>query len=143
MLTGPASTFALPASNWAETLKDEPVICVIDDDEEVGTAVASLVSSLGFRARTFSSAKAFLHAPERAQTACLISDVDMPEMSGAELQAHLTATGDRTPIVFITGHPNRRVEAQVMDAGAVGFLIKPFPLSALEACLRKSLQQPH
>lgn len=116
------------------------MISIIDDDESVCLAIESLVRSLGFEARTFSSAEEFLLSPDRHETACLISDVQMPNMSGIELQQHLAANGDSTPIMFITAFADERVEAQVMQAGAVCFLRKPFIAIALIECLQKALR---
>jgi FixJ family two-component response regulator len=115
------------------------MISIIDDDESVCLAIESLVRSLGFEVRTFSSAEEFLLSPDRHETACLISDVQMPNMSGIELQQHLAAQGDGTPIMFITAFANERIEAQVMQAGAVCFLRKPFTASALIEGLQKAL----
>jgi FixJ family two-component response regulator len=122
-----------------ESFERLPVISIIDDDESIRMAIESLVRSLGFDVRTFSSAQEFLLSPDRHETACLISDVQMPNMSGIELQQQLAARGDRTPIVFITGFANERIEAQVMRAGAVCFLRKPFSASALIEGLQKAL----
>jgi FixJ family two-component response regulator len=99
------------------------------------------VCSLGFEVRTFSSAEEFLRSSDRHETVCLISDVQMPSMSGIELQQHLAADGDRTPIVFITAFANERIEAQVMQAGALGFLRKPFSANALIDGVHKALRQ--
>jgi FixJ family two-component response regulator len=116
------------------------MISIIDDDESVCLAIESLVRSLGFEVRTFSSAEEFLLSPDRLETACLISDVQMPNMSGIELQQHLAAQGDRTPIMFITAFANERIEAQVMQAGAICFLRKPFTANALIEALQKALR---
>jgi FixJ family two-component response regulator len=125
--------------SWTRTLKKLPVISIIDDDESICLAIESLVRSLGLDVRTFSSAEEFLLSPHRHETACLISDVQMPNMSGIELQQHLAAHGDTTPIMFITAFANERIEAQVIQAGAVGFLLKPFSASALIEALQKAL----
>ena len=108
-----------------------PLISVIDDDEAMRAAVESLVRSLGFEVRTFASAREFLLSPHRHDTACLISDVQMPDMGGIELQQYLAAEGDRTPIVFITAVVSERIRTQAMQAGVVSFLFKPFTASAL------------
>jgi FixJ family two-component response regulator len=118
-----------------------PIISIIDDDESIRLALESLVCSLGFEVRTFSSAEEFLRSSDRHETVCLISDVQMPSMSGIELQQHLAADGDRTPIVFITAFANERIEAQVMQAGALGFLRKPFSANALIDGVHKALRQ--
>jgi FixJ family two-component response regulator len=116
-----------------------PLISVIDDDESIRAAVESLVRSLGFDARTFSSAEEFLRSPHRHDTACVISDVQMRDMSGIELQQYLAAEGDTTPIMFITAFANERIRTQAMQAGAVSFLFKPFTAAALIDGLRQAL----
>lgn len=120
-------------------LNSHPVISVIDDDESILLAVESLVSALGFEVRTFSSAEEFLAWGDRRETVCVISDVQMPDMSGLELQQQLVAGGDMTPIVFITAFANERVRTQAIQAGAVCFLLKPFSATALIEGLQKAL----
>lgn len=120
-------------------MKQTPVISIVDDDESICFAVESLVSSLGFDVRTFASAEEFLRWPDRQETACVISDVQMPDMDGLELQRQLAADGDTTPIMFITAFVSERVRAAAMQAGAVCFLPKPFAASALIECLRRAL----
>jgi len=102
-------------------------------------AVENLVRSLGFDVRTFASARKFLLSPDRRDTACVISDVQMPDMGGIELQQHLVAEGDTTPIVFMTGLVNERIRAQAMQAGAVSILFKPFTATALIDGLQQAL----
>lgn len=116
-----------------------PVITIIDDDESVRTATESLVRSLGFAARTFPSAEDFLASPLRGATDCVITDVQMPGMSGVELQSHLRAHGDRTPLIFITAFPEERIRRQVDAGGAFGFLAKPFDGNAMIDCLDRAL----
>ena len=116
-----------------------PLISVIDDDEAMCAAVESLVRSLGFDVRRFASAREFLLSPHRHDTACVISDVQMPDMGGFELQQHLAAEGDTTPIVFMTAFVNERIRMQAMQAGAVSFLFKPFTAAALIDSLRQAL----
>ncbi|QFR33870.1 response regulator transcription factor [Ancylobacter sp. TS-1] len=115
------------------------MITIIDDDESVRTATESLVRSLGFTARTFASAEDFLASPLRGETDCVITDVQMPGMSGVELQSHLRAHGDRTPLIFITAFPEERIRRQVDAGGAFGFLAKPFDGNAMIDCLDRAL----
>ena len=72
-------------------------------------------------------------------TSCLISDVQMPGLSGLELQSHLIAEGHPMPMIFITAFPEARVRTQALEAGAFGFLSKPFDEENLIACLDKAL----
>ena len=108
-----------------------PVISIIDDDESVRAATNRLVRSLGFVAVTFSSADEFLRSPRLHDTSCVIADVQMPGMSGIELQSILIAEGKNMPIIFITAFPDEGIRARALKAGAIGFLSKPFEGSTL------------
>ena len=103
-----------------------PVISIIDDDASVRAATNRLVRSLGYVAFTFASADEFLRSPQLRDSSCLIADVQMPGMSGVDLQSFLRARGSRLPIIFITAFPEESVRARALDAGAVCFLTKPF-----------------
>ena len=120
-------------------MSSPPMISIIDDDESVRVATESLVRSLGLTARTFESAEAFLESPLVGRTACVITDVQMPGMSGVELQSVLRAKGDTTPLIFITAFPEERIRRQVDAAGAIGFLAKPFDGSAMIDCIDRAL----
>lgn len=111
------------------------LVCIIDDDESVRAATTCLVRSLGFSAHTFASAEEFLQSPYVQETFCLIVDVQMPRMSGLELQSRLRAKGLSTPIIFITAYPEERTKARALNAGAIGFLDKPFDSETLIRCL--------
>jgi len=82
-----------------------------------------------------------LLSPQLSDTACLIADVEMPGMSGVELQEHLIAHGHSTPIVFITAFPEGRIRDRVMSAGAVDFLRKPFNEVQLIECVERALRR--
>ncbi len=103
-----------------------PVISIVDDDASVRAATNRLVRSLGYVAFTFASADEFLRSPQLRDSSCVIADVQMPGMSGVDLQRHLRAQGCRLPIIFITAFPDESVRARALDAGAVCFLTKPF-----------------
>lgn len=120
-------------------MRQTAMISIIDDDESVRTATASLVRSLGFTTRTFGSAEAFLHSPHLLDTDCVITDVQMPGMSGIELQAKLRAIGNPTPLIFITAFPEERIRRQVTAAGAIGFLSKPFDGREMIECINLAL----
>jgi FixJ family two-component response regulator len=102
------------------------VISIIDDDASVRVATNRLVRSLGYIARTFASAEEFLASSQANDTSCMIADVQMPGMSGIELQSHLLAQGCRVPIIFITAFPEESARTKALNAGAVCFLTKPF-----------------
>ena len=116
------------------------MIAIVDDDEAVRVAAERLVRSLGYNAATFGSANEFLNSDHVHETSCLITDVQMPGLSGVDLQDHLTARGHRIPIIFITGHLDENVRARAMKAGAVAFLNKPVNLDHVLAYLGKALK---
>jgi FixJ family two-component response regulator len=122
-------------------LKKVPVISIVDDDESVRTATESLMRSIGYIAHTFVSAEEFLQSPHVGDTSCLISDVQMPDMTGIELQSHLVGRGYRTPIIFITAFPDEKVQARALKAGAVCFLNKPFDGQTLLKHLAEALEK--
>jgi FixJ family two-component response regulator len=115
-------------------------LCIIDDDESVRRATTCLLRSLGY-ARTFASAEEFLHSPYVDEASCLIVDVNMPRMGGLDLQSRLRAKGLRTPIIFITAYPEERVRSRALDAGAIGYLDKPFDSENLIKCLDLALKR--
>ena len=103
-----------------------PVISIIDDDASVRAALGSLVRSLGYTAHTFESAESFLHSRDMAETSCIVTDIQMPGMSGLDLQSRLQAAGRAIPMVFITAFPAEHLRARAEAGGAIGFLAKPF-----------------
>jgi len=108
-----------------------PLISIVDDDHIVRRAIESLVMSLGSRACTFPSAEEFLQSPLLAETSCLISDVQMPGISGVQLQNRLADLGLSIPTIFITAYPDDSVRTRVLDRGAACFLLKPFDAQLL------------
>ena len=116
-----------------------PMISIVDDDKSVRETTSSLVRSLGLNARAFASAEEFLLSDQLSDTACLITDVQMQGMSGVELQSQLLAQGRHMPIIFMTAFPEERIRKSVLNAGAIGFLSKPFDEECLIDCLDKAL----
>jgi FixJ family two-component response regulator len=112
-----------------------PHIAVIDDDESVREAMKSLMEVLGYSVDAFASAEAFLDSNRLQTTDCVITDVQMPGMSGVELQAHLSAGGHRTPIIFVTAYPDESTRTSVIRHGAAGYLSKPLQEESLLDCL--------
>lgn len=117
----------------------ESMISIIDDDDLVRMATASLVRSMGFQTSTFASAEEFLQSPVLLTSDCVISDIQMPGINGIELQSALRSAGNLTPIIFITAFPEESIRRQAMGAGAVGFLSKPFEGDDLLACIDTAL----
>jgi FixJ family two-component response regulator len=125
--------------NKVVTLPKAPVISIVDDDESVREATEFLVRSLGYAAATYSSAEEYLRSGHIDDSSCLITDLRMPGMSGADLQDLLIADGYRTPVIFISASLDEQIRARVLDAGAYGFLHKPFDEQSLIDCLNKAL----
>jgi FixJ family two-component response regulator len=122
-------------------LSKSPIISIVEDDAAVRVATENLVKSLGFDVYTFASAQEFLQSHREAETACLISDVQMPNMSGVELQADLANRGFRIPTIFMTAFPDASVRRRAMAAGAVGILHKPFNGKALIQFIQDAITQ--
>ena len=99
----------------------------------------SLVRSLGFVAFAFESADDFLRSPRVDDSACLITDVQMPGMSGLDLQDRLIAQGSRIPMIFITAFPEQDIRSRAQANGALGFLEKPFAGRAMIELVRQAL----
>jgi FixJ family two-component response regulator len=116
-------------------------VCIIDDDESVRVATTCLLRSLGHVVRTFASAEEFLNSPHLDEAACLIVDVNMPRMTGLDLQSRLREKGRTLPIIFITAYPEERARARALKAGAICYLDKPFDsatlIEYLDAALRR------
>jgi FixJ family two-component response regulator len=117
-----------------------PVISIVDDDGSVREATQSLVRSLGYRALTFRSAQEFLESPQLKTTACLITDVQMPGLSGVDLQDRLLAEGRRIPVIFVTAFLDEGLQARVLKSGAFGYLPKPFKEDRFIECLDAALE---
>ena len=118
-----------------------PVIAIVDDDESVREATKGLVRSLGYVAETFGSAEEFLSSEHRRETSCIITDVQISGLSGVELQSRLIAEGHRLPIIFMTAFPKDRVRTRALEAGAYGYLRKPFTEEQLIGCLDRALKE--
>jgi FixJ family two-component response regulator len=116
------------------------MISIIDDDLLVRESTADLISSLGHEARIFDSGERFLSSGCLKATACIITDVHMPGLSGLDLQALLLAEGHRTPIIFITAYPKEQAMLRALNAGAVAFLSKPFHEADLTRSLERALK---
>jgi FixJ family two-component response regulator len=118
--------------------KDDPIVYVLDDDYRVREALTSLLSSVGLRVEVFASAAEYLKFEKPDSPACLILDLELPGMSGLELQQEI-AGGDAPAIVFVTGHGDVPSSVRAMKAGAIEFLLKPFDdqelLEAIDAAI--------
>jgi two-component system response regulator FixJ len=104
----------------------EPVVHVIDDDDDAREALAFLLEASDFRVRTYASAVAFLEALPTAEPGYVVSDIRMPDMTGLELAQRLTTMRAGFPIIIVTGHGDITMAVEAMRAGVIDFLEKPF-----------------
>ena len=117
-------------------------VAVIEDDDSVREATRHLLRLLGYATASFASAEDFLKSGRVRDTACLITDVHLPGMSGVELQSRLILDGHRIPIIFITAFPEEAIRARVLRDGALGYLSKPLQEQSLITCLNQALKRP-
>lgn len=115
-----------------------PVIAIVDDDEAVRTSLASLVRSIGYEASTYESGIDFLNR-QSEDPSCMIVDIQMPVMTGDELQARLVKAGRRFPIIFMTAFPTDAVRQRVVAAGAHCCLSKPTGADEIIRCLEEAM----
>ena len=118
-----------------------PVISIVDDDASVRAATNNLLSSRGYVVYTFASAGDFLQSDRLQDSSCVIADVQMPAMSGLDLLAHIRTQGNETPFIFITAFPDASVRARALNAGAIGFLAKPFAGPDLIKCIETAVDR--
>lgn len=112
------------------------LISVVDDDRSMGRMLARTIGAAGLKVAVFTSAEEFLGSERLNESACLVLDVDLPGMSGLELQQQLNDSGQRIPIIFISGQATERTRERALKAGAVGFFDKPFSISSLLAAIQ-------
>lgn len=105
---------------------EDPVVLIVDDDEELREALRSLLESVDLRVEMFRSAAAFLQADLPTAPSCIVLDVRLPGQSGLELQAELIREDIRIPVIFMTGHADVPMSVRALKAGAIDFLTKPF-----------------
>jgi len=121
---------------------NQSIVMIVDDDDSIRKAVRRLMKSYGLPVETFASAAEYLGSDRLAKTSCLVLDVHMPDMTGLELQKRLIGAGYVIPIVFITAFTDDNARTQALNAGAVGYLAKPFSdeelLSHIHTALRNA-----
>jgi FixJ family two-component response regulator len=118
-----------------------PTVFVVDDDPSVLTGLSRLLQSAGFGVTAFASAQAFLESGSCSKPGCLVLDVQMPGLSGVELQQILVEKKSALPIVFLSGHSELAVGVRAMKLGAVDFLTKPFDAEVLLEAVRLSIEK--
>jgi FixJ family two-component response regulator len=124
-------------------MRDAPLISIVEDDDSMRESTEGLIRSLGYKAATFASAEEFLQSDSVDHTSCLIADVQMPGLSGIDLQRSLIDRGVQLPTIFITAFPEEGTRDRAQKAGAVGYLGKPFSEESLLKCLDTALGSSH
>ena len=121
--------------------EDKGIVFVVDDDPSMRRALESLLRSVGYEVRLFSSAPEFMQAALTDAPGCLVLDVRLPGMSGLAFQQELTKAGIALPIIFITGHGDVPMTVRAMKAGAAEFLTKPFDDQVLIDAVHAALER--
>jgi FixJ family two-component response regulator len=115
------------------------LIAIVDDDESVRDATKGLIRSIGLAAEAFPSGEDFLRSAQLSRIACLVTDLNMPGMSGFELHHRVAALPASIPTILITAYPNDSVRERALRAGVVCYLIKPFSEDELLSCIGKAM----
>jgi len=127
----------------AKTADTRHPVCVVDDDASVREAVGSLLRSEGLKVETFGSAREFLASPRRDPPSCLVLDVELPGLSGLDLQQELLKGNAQIPIIFLTGHGDIPMSVRAIKSGALDFLTKPVDADHLLGAIAKGIAQDH
>jgi FixJ family two-component response regulator len=120
-------------------MKRAPMIAILDDDEGVRTSLSSLVRSLGHDVRTYASATQFLDDAAAGDPDCLITDMQMPGMTGAQLLEALVADERKFPVIVMTAFPSEAMRDRVLAAGALAYLVKPMDGPTVARCIAAAL----
>jgi FixJ family two-component response regulator len=119
----------------------EAVIAIVDDDASVQRGLQRLIRSAGWKVETFASAQEFLARSRAELPNCVLLDLQLPGLSGLDLQKQMAEVGLEIPIVFLTGHGNIPVSVQAMKAGAVQFLTKPVDEQELLQAIEEAVER--
>jgi FixJ family two-component response regulator len=120
--------------------RKKKMVAVVEDDESCRVALQRSLKSAGFSVQSFASAEDFLKSGRQNETACLITDIRMPGMSGLDLQAKLNTDHCPIPTIFITAHGDENMRLRAMRGGAVKFMVKPFDCAVLLESVRAALE---
>jgi len=119
----------------------EAVIAIVDDDPSVRRGLQRLIRSAGWKAETFASAQEFLARSRAESPNCVLLDLQLPGLSGLDIQKRMAEVGLEIPIVFLTGHGNIPASVQAMKAGAVQFLTKPADEQELLQAIEEAVER--
>jgi len=120
-------------------VSQQPLISIIDDDDSLRTALVGLVRSLGYRALGFANAESFLADDLAGGSDCIVTDIQMPGLSGIELKEQLAREGRAAPVIMITARTEAGLRERAFASGALCVLKKPFAAEALIDCLGRAL----
>jgi FixJ family two-component response regulator len=120
---------------------DRTLISIVDDDQPYRDSMRKLVTLLGYAVEAFPSAADFLASRLLPETACLVSDVNMPGMNGIELHGRLIKLGYSIPTILVTAYPDEVIRDQALKDGVFCYLSKPVDDEDLERCLRSALKR--
>lgn len=115
-----------------------PLISIVEDDASLREAMVGLVRSLGYRAASYPCAEDFLAAATASD--CVVTDIQMPGLSGIDLKLRLAAAGSPTPVIMVTARQEPALHARARASGALCVLIKPFPAESLIDCVEAALR---
>jgi FixJ family two-component response regulator len=115
-------------------------VAVVDDEASVRKALRRLLCAAGLATETFSSGEEFLDWRKTHRVDCVVLDLQMPGLTGLEVQQHLLRTGTRLPVVIITGHDEPTTHVQCLAAGAAAYLCKPLDDEVLLAAISKAVE---
>lgn len=125
-------------------MEKRTLVSLVDDDQPFRDSMQKLMTLLGYTVDVYSSAADFLKSPRVAETACLVTDVQMPGMNGAELHKHLVDTGHVIPTILVTAYPDEAARHRALKNGVFCYLSKPVDDEKLEHCLRSAIEgKPH
>ena len=119
----------------------EAIVAIVDDDHSVQRGLRRLIRSAGWKATTFASAQEFLTRSRTESPNCVLLDLQMPGLSGLDLQKRMAEVGMEIPIVFLTGHGDIPASVRAMKAGAVQFLTKPVDEEALLQAIEEAVER--
>jgi FixJ family two-component response regulator len=120
-------------------MPEGPLVAIVDDDRSIREATSNFLEAAGLSTATFDDARSFLQSARRRSTACLVTDLRMPGLTGFELHQELVASGESIPTVLITAYLDDSVRARARDAGIACCLAKPFAPEELLGCVREAL----
>lgn len=138
-LCGGAGAPATTGKNGSCRLSKPILIAIVDDDASIRETMKDLVVLLGHDSALFRCAEDFLASGQVSEVSCLVTDVQMPGMSGIDLFDRLLESTDRKPVIFITAYPQDSVRERLLQQGAAGYLTKPLQVGRFIECLNKAV----